>query len=108
MDFFDDIYNQTEIAVKKDVELYEAQEQLKGRIKQKVKTEVIQEWLTLDNIYNYASDEELETIVHSIIGRFWEQQIKDNNFIISKDDVGVLKPTDKELHEVAKGLRTPK
>ena len=65
------------------------------------------DYLTLDNIYKYASDEELEAIVHSIIGRFWEQQIKDNNFIISKDDVGVLKPYDKELHKLAKELRKP-
>jgi len=64
--------------------------------------------LTLDYIFKNASDEELEAIVHSIIGRFWEQQINDTNFILSKDDVGVLKPTDKELHKLAKGLRNPK
>ena len=53
------------------------------------------------------SDEELEAIVHSIIGRYWDQQIKDNNFIISKNDVGVLESTDKELHKLAKELRKP-
>jgi environmental stress-induced protein Ves len=71
-------------------------------------------WLmTLDKIYKYASDEELETIVHSIVGRLWEQQMKDINFITRKKryhnwiDIGVLKPTDKELHKLAKGLRKP-
>ena len=57
--------------------------------------------LTLDNIYKYASDEELEAIVHSIIGRTWEQWKK------SGINPNLLKPTDQELHEVAKGLRKP-
>ena len=59
------------------------------------------DYLTLDNIYKYASDEELEAIVHSIIGRTWEQWKK------SGINPNLLKPTDKELHEVAKGLRKP-
>lgn len=101
MDLFEDIYNQTEKAVKKDVKLYEAQEQLKGRIKQKVKIEVIQEWLTLDNIFQYANDEELEAIVHSIHNRILGElivlgRIPDN-----------IRMTDKELHKIAKGLRKP-
>ena len=56
----------------------------------------------LANIYKYASDEELETIVHSIIGRVWAHWKE------SGINPNLLKPTDKELHEVAKGLRTPK
>ena len=69
--------------------------------------------LTLDYIFKNASDEELEAIVHSIVGRLWEQQMKNTNFITRKKryhnriDIGVLKPTDKELHEVTKGLRKP-
>ena len=31
----------------------------------------LQRILTLDNIYKYASAEELEAFVHSIIGRSW-------------------------------------
>jgi len=61
----------------------------------------LQRILTLDNIYKYASDEELEAIVHSIIGRTWEQWKK------SGTNPNLLKPTDKELHKVAKGLRKP-
>jgi len=61
----------------------------------------LQRILTLDNIYKYASDEELEAIVHSIIGRTWEQWKK------SGINPNLLKPTDQELHEVAKGLRKP-
>ena len=57
---------------------------------------------TLANIYKYTSDEELETIVHSIIGRVWAYWKE------SGTNPNLLKPTDKELHEVAKGLRTPK
>ena len=57
--------------------------------------------MTLDNIFKNASDEELEAIVHSIIGRTWEQWKK------SGINPNLLKPTDKELHEVAKGLRKP-
>ena len=57
--------------------------------------------MTLENIYKYANDEELEAIVHSIIGRTWEQWKK------SGTNPNLLKPTDKELHEVAKGLRKP-
>ena len=59
------------------------------------------EALTLDSIYKYASDEELEAIVHSIVGRVWEQWKK------SGTNPNLLKPTDKELHKVAKGLRKP-
>jgi hypothetical protein len=54
------------------------------------------EALTLDNIYKYASDEELEAIVFSIVGRLWGQCYPHDKM-----------PTDKELHEVAKGLRKP-
>ena len=54
--------------------------------------------LTLDYIFKNASDEELEAIVHSIIGRLWEQC-----FYNSYD----IKPTDKQLHILAKGLRKP-
>ena len=68
---------------------------------------------TLANIYKYANDEELETIVHSIIGRLWEQQLKDNKFEIIQNaeeikDVAITKPTDQELAKLTKGLRTPK
>ena len=63
------------------------------------------DYLTLDNIYKYASDEELEAIVHSIVGRVWEQWKKSETK--RKYDVNLLKPTDKDLHEVAKGLRKP-
>ena len=70
---------------------------------------------TLANIYKYTSDEELETIVHSIIGRLWEQ--KDGRFSmkmlladLENEDrrVIIYKPTDQELATLAKGLRTPK
>ena len=57
---------------------------------------------TLANIYKYTSDEELETIVHSIIGRLWEQ------LEYGTKQGNVLKPTDQELATLAKGLRTPK
>ena len=57
--------------------------------------------LTLDYIFKNASDEELEAIVHSIVGRLWEQWKK------SGTNPNLLKPTDKELHEVTKGLRKP-
>ena len=57
--------------------------------------------MTLENIYKYANDDELETIVHSIIGRTWALWKK------SGINPNLLKPTDKELHEVAKGLRKP-
>ena len=84
MDLFEDLYNQTEKAVKKEMASY-----------------AVRQLLTLDNIYKYASDEELEAIVYSIIGRTWEQWKK------SGINPNLLKPTDKELHEVAKGLRKP-
>ena len=57
--------------------------------------------LTLDYIFKNASDEELEAIVHSIVGRLWE------HWHISSCNPNLLKPTDKDLHEVAKGLRKP-
>ena len=63
--------------------------------------ELFRKCFTLDNIFQYANDEELEAIVHSIIGRTWEQWKK------SGTNPNLLKPTDKELHEVAKGLRKP-
>ena len=72
-------------------------------------------WLmTLDKIYKYASDEELEAIVHSIIDRLWDQQngtfeimeLYEKN-IHAEQMAHMYKPTDKELHKLAKGLRKP-
>jgi len=63
---------------------------------------------TLENIYKYASDDELETIVHSIIGRTWA--LKKRIFDIKglHDHVAeICKPTDQELHVITKGLRKP-
>ena len=92
MDLFEDIYNQTEKAVKKEMASY-----------------AVRQLLTLDNIYKYASDEELEAIVHSIIGRLWEQKEGVFNRFNNKElkFAEISKPTDKELHKLAKGLRKP-
>jgi len=65
---------------------------------------------TLENIYDLASDDCLGDIVHSIIGRLWDQQ--DSMFdTIFHDDIQqttkIYKPTDKELHKLVLGLRTP-
>lgn len=49
------------------------------------------EMFTLENIFNEASEEELSAIVHSIIGRL---------------EISCT-ITDKEIHEVVKGLRKP-
>jgi len=61
------------------------------------------EMFTLENIYKYASEEELSAIVHSIIGRLWEQQ--GDNLTNFGDQI--TQPTDKEVHQLVKGLRTP-
>ena len=55
----------------------------------------IKDLYTLDNIFRYASDEELEAIVHSIYGRICDVNEYANGL------------TDKELHKLAKGLRKP-
>jgi len=60
--------------------------------------------LTLDYIFKNASDEELEAIVHSIVGRLWEQKHYSE---WGKDTCCRNIPTDKELHKLAKGLRKP-
>jgi hypothetical protein len=56
--------------------------------------------MTLENIYKYASDEELRAIVSSICLR-----IRDCNLTL--DRVEGYELTDKEINEVAKGLRKP-
>jgi len=57
--------------------------------------------LTLDNIYKYASEEELSAIVHSIFGRLCNYE-KETTGKISSNGF-----TDKEFDEVVKGLRKP-
>jgi|TARA_Y100000310_G_C20637860_1_gene792198 hypothetical protein len=57
---------------------------------------------TLENIYKYASEKELSAIVHSIIGRLWKQQ-GDN---LTNFDDQIPHPTDKEVHQLVKGLMT--
>ena len=54
------------------------------------------DYLTLDNIYKYASIEELEAIVHSIYNRIVEE-LEIPDYVL----------TDKQLHKLAKGLRKP-
>jgi len=66
--------------------------------------ETITKMLTLDNIFTYASEDELSAIVHSIIGRLWEQKHYSE---WGKDTCCRNIPTDKELHKLAKGLRKP-
>jgi hypothetical protein len=51
---------------------------------------------TLDNIYRYASDEELSAITHSIYNR-----------IVGELEIPDYVLTDKQLHKIAKGLRKP-
>jgi|TARA_Y100000310_G_C20637860_1_gene792199 hypothetical protein len=65
------------------------------------------EMFTLENIYKYASDDELETIVHSIIGRTWALKKRIFDAVSLSEPVSIYKPTDQELHVIAKGLRTP-
>jgi len=61
---------------------------------------------TLENIYDLASDDCLGDLVHSIIGRLWDQQ--DNIFVgVFEKTTKIYKPTDKELHKLVLGLRTP-
>ena len=59
------------------------------------------EMFTLENIFNEASEEELSAIVHSIIGRLDYSMETKYGFPIS------CTITDKEIHEVVKGLRKP-
>ena len=56
---------------------------------------------TLENIYKYASEEELSAIVHSIFGRLCNYE-KETTGKISSNGF-----TDKEFDEVVKGLRKP-
>ena len=58
----------------------------------------IQEFLTLDNIFKYASEDELRAIVSSIIGRLWIDLIDDR----------LESPTDKDIAKIAKELRDVK
>ena len=60
-------------------------------------------YLTLDNIYKYASDDELRAIVSSIhlrLGFYYKQ-------IMDKYSIEGYELTDKEINKVAKGLRKP-
>ena len=57
------------------------------------------EMFTLENIYKYASEEELSAIVHSIFGRLCNYE-KETTGKISSNGF-----TDKEFNEVVKGLR---
>ena len=54
---------------------------------------------TLENIYKYASEEELSAIVHSIFGRLCDYERR------SMGNVSSNGFTDKEFNEVVKGLR---
>ena len=61
----------------------------------------IQEFLTLDNIFRYASEDELRAIVSSIIGRLWLE--------LGNSDKSILhSPTDKDIAKIAKELRDVK
>lgn len=72
---------------------------------------------TLDNIYKYASDEELSAIVHSILNRSWATIIDKNDgncqdcdfcFCCHNHEECILpKQSDKDMSEIVKGLRTP-
>ena len=53
---------------------------------------------TLDNIFKYASEDELRAIVSSIIGRLWIDLIDDR----------LESPTDKDIAKIAKELRDVK
>jgi len=61
--------------------------------------EEIEELFTLDNIFNYASEDELFSIVGSILGRTYQNSSKWIKFQTSR--------TDKQVMEVVKGLRIP-
>ena len=63
--------------------------------------ELFRNCFTLYNIFKYAKDEELEAIVHSIHNRILGELI-----VLGRIPDNILM-TDKELHEVAKGLRKP-
>ena len=54
---------------------------------------------------NMLMTKELEAIVHSIVGRTWA--LSNGNIKKLGTNSNLPKPTDKELHEVAKGLRKP-
>ena len=54
---------------------------------------------TLDNIFKYASEEELSAIVHSIFGRLCDYERR------SMGNVSSNGFTDMEFNEVVKGLR---
>jgi len=71
--------------------------------------ELFRKCFTLDNIFQYASDEELEAIVHSIHNRILGELIVLGRIKIYNNQIPQipLLMTDKELHEVAKGLRKP-
>tara|TARA_R110002020_G_scaffold64430_4_gene170956 strand:+ start:1615 stop:1833 length:219 start_codon:yes stop_codon:yes gene_type:complete len=62
--------------------------------------------LTLDNIYKYASDEELSAIVHSILNRFFDLSTKGLSQI-QIDYLTKFYATDKEIAEIVRRLRTP-
>ena len=60
----------------------------------------MKEIMTLDIIYKYANDDELRAIVSSIIGRLWLE--------LGNSDKSILhSPTDKDISNIAKGLRKP-
>ena len=61
--------------------------------------EEIEELFTLDNIFNYASEDELFSFVGSILGRTYQNSSKWIKFQTSR--------TDKQVMEVVKGLRIP-
>ena len=58
----------------------------------------IKDLYTLDNIFKYASEDELRAIVSSIIGRIWIDLIDDR----------LESPTDKDIAKIAKELRDVK
>ena len=61
--------------------------------------EELEELFTLDNIFNHASEEELFSIVGSILVRTYQNSSKWIKFQTSR--------TDKQVMEVVKGLRIP-
>ena len=65
--------------------------------------ELFRKCFTLDNIFQYANDEELEAIVHSIWNRI--KYDNDTGGYISHREAQYV--TDKVLHKIAKGLRKP-
>tara|TARA_R100000687_G_C6436093_1_gene158184 strand:- start:854 stop:1099 length:246 start_codon:yes stop_codon:yes gene_type:complete len=64
---------------------------------------VIQEFLTLDNIFKYASEDELRAIVSSIIGRLREQKEGCSENILNS-----MILLDADLDKLVKGLRDVK